>query len=148
MIIRHKGIEHNIYGEAPFVATRICSIQCHNNCPGCQNEELKHDTPIIEESSEDIIKKILDDPFDEGLVLGGLEWTEQPEEMFSLICAAQRCGLKVMLYTHLNRDNYVFRFGIPNNIYIKYGEFIMGDTPHTQYGVRLISSNQHIVKYN
>jgi len=147
MMIRHKGVEHNVFGDAPFVATRISAIGCSHRCPGCHHESLNESAEVYHESVADIINSVLSNPFDEGIVMGGLEWTEQPEEMMCLISEAKKAGLKVMLYTHWDKDDFIDMFGEPSGMYIKHGEFVAGDIPHKQYGVQLANRGQYIIFY-
>lgn len=148
MMIRHKGIEHTVYGEAPFLAARICAIGCSRGCPGCHNEQLKNDDSLIRiQEVQEIVEEVRSNFFNEGLVLGGLEWTEQPEEMLELIRVAKDHGLKVMLYTHMGEEEFADRFGRPSGIYVKHGEFVAGGEPHRQYGVQLANREQYIIWY-
>lgn len=147
-MIRHRGIEHNIFSDAPFVAARICAIQCTHDCPGCFHKHLQaDDDDIIHQEAVDIIREVINNPFNEGIVLGGLEWTEQADEMFELISAAQAAGLEVMLYTHMSVRDYAARFGRCSGIYIKHGEYVSGDQPHEEFGIRLAGDGQHIIYY-
>lgn len=147
MKIRYKSLERNVFGDAPFVATRIGAIQCTHNCVGCYHRHLNDVQGYWSDSAEDIIESVVRDPFDEGIVLGGLEWTEQPEEMSELIRVAKDHGLKVMLYTHMGKEEFADRFGRPSGIYVKHGEFVAGGEPHRQYGVQLANREQYIIWY-
>lgn len=147
MIIRHKGLEHTVYGEAPFLGARLCAIGCSRGCRGCHNEHLKNNVEIIEETVESVVGRVKRNPFNQGLILGGLEWTEQPEEMLELIRVAKDHGLEVMLYTHMGEEEFVDRFGRPSGIYVKHGEFVAGGEPHRQYGVQLANREQYIIWY-
>ena len=121
MIIRHKGLEHTVYGEAPFLGARLCAIGCSRGCKGCHNEHLKNNAEVIEETVESVVERVKRNPFNQGLILGGLEWTEQPEEMLELIRVAKDHGLEVMLYTHMGEEEFADRFGRPSGIYVKHG---------------------------
>lgn len=143
MIIRHKGLEHTVYGEAPFLGARLCAIGCSRGCRGCHNEHLKNNVEIIEETVESVVGRVKRNPFNQGLILGGLEWSEQPEEMLALVRECQRQGLEVMIYTGLTEEE----FGTLDGVWVKYGSYVEGSQPHEMFGVRLASSNQIIKKY-
>ena len=148
MIIRHKGLEHTVYGEAPFLGARLCAIGCSRGCKGCHNEQLKNDDSLIRtQEIQEIVEEVRSNFFNEGLVLGGLEWTEQPAEMQALVHACKEAGLQVMIYTGMTEEQFIKRFGEPDGIWVKYGSYVPGGEPHEMYGVKLASSNQIIKKY-
>ena len=141
-------LQHERCEDAPFMGCLISAIDCHINCKNCFNQHLKKYPTIIEES-HDIIQKVKSNPFNEGIILAGLEWTEQPEEMCELIQVALNSGLKVMLYTGLTEDNFKNQFYniYKLNIFIKFGNYNENlKTNKSEYGVLLISKNQHIRK--
>jgi len=145
--IRYKGIYHDRL-DAPFVGSLISAIGCHHDCPGCFHDNLK-DGDYLVSTAEEIIKEIEDYKFSEGIILGGLEWTEQYDELLELLHCATISGLKVILYTHY--DDEELRVKFPEiyrykGIYIKYGEYQRGNhTPgYSSYGVPLASDNQYI----
>ena len=148
MMIRHKGIEHTVYGEAPFLAARICAIGCSRGCPGCHNEHLKNDDSLIRiQEVQEIVEEVRSNFFNEGLVLGGLEWTEQVEEMQALIIACQVAGLEVMVYTGMTEEQFK-ELEVVGEFWVKYGSYQEGSQPHEMFGVKLASSNQIIKKYS
>jgi len=144
MMIRHKGLEHNIYGEAPFVGARLCAITCSRGCPGCQNRHLLNE-PYQETDAADLIEAVVLDPFDEGIIFGGLEWTEQPDELNYLVELAKRSGLQVMVYTGLTEEEYKSRF-THKNIWVKFGEYSEKHKAPAYYscGILLPTTNQHV----
>jgi len=123
-IIRHKGIEMGVLSDAPFIGARICAIDCHYNCPGCFNQHLRTEK-YITETAMTMIARIVNHGLAEGIILGGLEWTEQSEEMLGLIKVAQYFKLKVMIYTHHTLNQFLDMF--PDlqgqDIYLKCGEY-------------------------
>lgn len=150
MIINIKGIYHERTEDAPFVGALICSSNCNIGCFNCFNQHLKSE-PIIKMESYKIITQVLSNPFNKGIILGGLEWTLQPKETKQLIKLARKNNLEVILYTGLNEDVFISKFleiyEIPN-IYIKFGRYDenLKCDDHKQYGVALASSNQKIIK--
>lgn len=149
MNIRIKGIAHERTEDAPFMGALISAIDCHIDCKGCFNQHLKNESTIILDSKT-IIREVLKNPFNKGIILGGLEWTEQPEEMKELIKIALENNLQVILYTGLSEDMFNKKFSdiCKLNIYIKYGNY--DEQCKTQelkcYGVKMASNNQTINK--
>lgn len=145
-MIKLKGIQHEILGDAPFIGARLLSCDCDLNCPGCFNKELRK-APVIEMSVEDIFKEIERDPFNRGIVLGGLEWSLQPDDMQKLVEGALERALKVMIYTGHSLEELLLRcpFLIDKPVYVKYGEYIASGISTLVRGVQLASSNQSIV---
>lgn len=149
MNIRIKGIAHERTEDAPFMGALISAIDCHIDCKGCFNQHLKNESTIILDSKT-IIREVLKNPFNKGIILGGLEWTEQPEEMKELIKIALENDLQVILYTGLNEN--VFNEKFPDvcqlNIYIKYGNYDEKNKAQElkYYEVKMASENQKISK--
>lgn len=98
MQIHYKSITHERTEDAPFVGALISATDCAFKCKGCFNRHVKK-LPTLTATAEDIIKEVLSNPFNEGIILGGLEWSLQPLEMLTLCQVAQRNKLKVMIYT-------------------------------------------------
>ncbi len=148
MKIAIKGIYHERTEDAPFIGALICADKCYYNCPDCCNEELKYSEPFYMEDTE-IINRILNNPFNQGIILAGLEWTLQPKEMLRLIELALDNKLKVILYTGMNefelRMKFPQIFELP--IYIKCGRYIkeLHTDDYYLYGVKLASTNQKII---
>ena len=147
MNIRHKGIYHERTEDAPFIGALICAIDCNINCDYCFNQYMK-DEPILINDSKEIINKVLLNPFNEGIILGGLEWTLQSEEMEELIQLALLNDLEVILYTGLSEETFRKQFDdiFKLKIYIKFGNYIKDKEQVKQYSVILASDNQKIVK--
>lgn len=159
MIIRHRGIYHTRF-DAPFCGALISSISCDHGCPGCINDSLKYgDDGIVSQPLSDILEEVRSNPFNDGIILGGLEWTLQREEMLAIIQQALASDMNVILYTYhtetslyclipelytiLPDGNHLYR-----GLYIKYGEYredLVSDT-HVSYTVPLASTNQYIVR--
>lgn len=150
MLIHHRGIHPDRF-DTPFgIGTLIWAKTCHNNCPDCFHQD-RFDLPIIEEDSKDIIAKILENPFNAGIVLGGFEWTEQYEELLAIIEESLANGLEVILYTHYTIEDIstdYSRLLDYKGIYIKCGEYdnTLLSATHSSYGVPLASTNQIIYK--
>lgn len=144
-IIRHKGIIEEVFSDAPFIGARINAISCSHNCPGCFNKQLLDD-PIIQSTPEEIIEQVKSNPIHQGLILGGLEWTEHLSETRTLIFAALEAKLQVILYTHHDLQELLKLLpeleGLP--MYVKCGEYLREGIPTKSVGVSLASNNQCI----
>lgn len=111
MIIRFKIIEHERMADSPFIGAVVSAIDCWDNCPNCFNQNLKN-LPTKEANADEIIAEIKANPLNEGVILSGLEWTLQAEEMISLLYAAKQSGLKTMLYTSMTGNEFFRWFNL------------------------------------
>lgn len=150
MMIRYKVIEQERVEDAPFLGALISAVDCKFHCKGCFNQHLK-DLPTLESTSQEIISEVKANPFNEGIILGGLEWTLQPNEMKELVKCAVENNLQVMIYTGLEEKEFISRFPdiVRYPVYVKYGQYReeMKTENNIQYDVQLASANQYIVKY-
>lgn len=150
MIVRYKQVTHERVEDAPFVGALISAVGCSINCAGCFNQHLK-DGPTIESDVDTLIATVIANPFNEGVILGGLEWTDQPDEMMDVIGCAKEAGLHVMLYTGLTLDELLYRFPELKHrtgLYVKSGAFVEEAADVTniggKFGVALASRNQQV----
>jgi len=149
MIIRYTHIEHEREHDAPFMGALISSIDCNFNCKYCFNQELKQ-YPKLQKDSKDIMMAITNNKFNQGIILGGLEWTLQPYELSELLKTAKAYNLQTMLYTGM--DFYIFKAKFNKMFddldYIKCGRYMKNLKTDTniQYNIKLASSNQKIYK--
>lgn len=147
-LVSYKGIIHERAEDAPFMGALIIATSCSNDCRGCFNQHLK-DAATHLRYADEVIKEVKQNPFNDGIILGGLEWSEQPDDAIALISCAAATGLEVMIYTGLTEEEFYRR--IPrhylHNCYIKFGKYdekCLSDT-YTSFGVKLASTNQYIV---
>ena len=110
MKIRYKTIEHERTEDAPFVGALISSIDCKFKCKGCFNRKAKL-LPNIEREADEIIEEITSNPFNEGIIFGGLEWSLQPVELVELFEKASNAGLKIIIYTGCTAEEFYKRIG-------------------------------------
>lgn len=150
MQINYKAIIHERAEDAPFMGALIVGTQCSNNCKDCFNQHLK-EARTLRNSIDSIIGQVRQNPFNDGIILGGLEWSEQPEETISLIHIAKMAGLQVMLYTGLTEDELQRRIPLwhLNGCWVKYGPYNSNAASNTYYshGIKLASTNQYVTKY-
>lgn len=148
-MIRYKSITHERSEDAPFMGALISSVMCHLGCKGCFNQHLK-ELPTKEDMAKDIIATVKANPFNQGIILGGLEWSEQPREMKQLIECALSEKLQVALYTGLDEAHFkeIFPDVYKMPIYIKFGKYDEEKQTKTniQNGVKLATSNQYFYK--
>lgn len=145
MKIRYKAIEHERVEDSPFMGAVISAIDCKFNCKNCFNQSIKL-LPMQIKEEEEIINEIKSNPFNQGIIFGGLEWTLQMTELVRLARLAKKNNLQTMLYTGLSffSDRDILQF----LDYIKCGRYEeeLKTINHIEYGVILASSNQHIYK--
>ena len=149
MIINYKTIIEERTEDAPFIGALISAIDCNFNCQQCFNQIIKQ-MPTQQTECNTIIQKIKQNPFNKGIILAGLEWSNQPNEAKALIECALQNDLKVILYTGMDINDFKQKFPqlMIKGIYLKYGKFDVNKLTinHIEYGVKLASSNQHIIK--
>ncbi|MBQ8195285.1 MAG: 4Fe-4S cluster-binding domain-containing protein [Oscillospiraceae bacterium] len=149
MKVNYKAIEHERLGDAPFVGALISACDCPFNCPNCFNQELKY-YPILSEDVDDIISHVKENIFNDGIILGGLEWSLQADECLALCRAAKQQGLKTMVYTGCDYDSPYVKRLIESGVvdYVKCGRYKEAERTanHIEFGVTLTSANQHIYK--
>lgn len=146
-LISYKGIIHERAEDAPFMGALIIATSCSSRCRGCFNQHLK-DAETYLRYADEVIEEVKQNPFNDGIILGGLEWSEQPDDMIALVSCATAAQLKVMIYTGLTEEEFYRR--VPShylhNCYIKFGKYDekhLSDN-HTSFGVKLASTNQYI----
>jgi pyruvate-formate lyase-activating enzyme len=149
-MIRYKSITHERVEDAPFVGALICAVSCSIGCKDCFNESVKQE-PNRCSYIPNILDEIQANPFNEGVILAGLEWSSQPKELIALVKEATKRHLPIIIYTGYTSDQFIRR--VPRikefpNVLIKYGSFNQNlrSFEHKEYGVNLASTNQHIQK--
>lgn len=151
MIIKTKGIVHERVEDAPFIGALICAVDCKFNCKGCFNQHLKK-LPTLEIDSDEILNEVIKNPFNEGIILAGLEWSLQPSELRELVNSAINKKLKVIIYSGLNEKEFKLKFpdlyNLNKNIYFKFGKYEerLKVANNIYYDVKLATSNQKIIK--
>ena len=114
---------------------------------GCFNQHLKNKTTLVD-TAQNIIKQVRTNIYNEGIILAGLEWSEQPDEAIELINEALGHSLKVMLYTGLSEDRLYERISRHALLgcYVKFGAYYEDRRVdnYKSFGVSLASHNQFI----
>lgn len=95
-----KKIIHGVDDLAPFVGANLVADFCSNGCKGCYGKKVRREYSMLLTPIEiiDFVKK---DKRNDGIIFGGLEWSEQIDDMLELIVLAVEKDLKIMIYTHL-----------------------------------------------
>lgn len=146
-LVSYKGIIHERSIFCPFMGALIIGVSCRNNCRNCFNQHLK-DAETYLKFADEIIEEVKQNHFNDGIILAGLEWSEQPDDTIALIRCAAEANLKVMLYTGLTELELYRR--IPQKFlvgcYVKFGAYEEDKTAdnYKSLGVKLASTNQYI----
>lgn len=145
MNIRFLGIDEEVLTDASFIGARLNSIGCGINCPGCFNQALKK-KDVLYADAQLIIDMIKSNPLHKGIIFGGLEWSEQPEELIYMVNLAQKEGLNVIIYTGLSKETFLKL--IPelsgSGVLLKAGHYIKDSKQIKSKGVKLTSVNQEV----
>jgi len=107
--IKIKGVEFG-YQDSPFKATLVVAPSCKIKCKGCKNRELKK-LPDLEIGCEELIEMLATKDDIEGIVIGGLEPSENILDFLELSKVADEHGLKVMIETGLTFEEFKYCVG-------------------------------------
>ena len=154
-LIKIKGIIPDIFNDAPFIGTLLVANSCNLQCKDCLNEHLKKEKPNLM-TVDNIFKEVSKYPLTQGIIFGGLEWSEQPEDLIELVKYFTLKNYKIIIYTGLTKDKFnercqnLFFIDFKNDFYIKYGKYnnSLKTDENIHFGINLASKNQYIVKYN
>lgn len=149
-----------------YIAFPNCSFKCDlfNQCKICQNSSLAQE-PTINIDKNELIERYLANPITEAFVLSGLEPFDSILDLLAFVNAVRNdynCHDDIVIYTgyteeellngrydgdspELLREYYSYLCHSFDSIIIKFGRFIMNDTPHKDevLGVELASRNQY-----
>lgn len=136
-----------------FIATTKCDFKCDKEagCQVCQNSDLAN-SPTIEINNNEIIKRYLDNPITEAVVIGGLEPFDTFEELYQFIeDFRKKSNDDIIIYTGYYLEEIsekIRQLSLFLNIIIKFGRFIPNQKSHydTVLGVDLASDNQYAVR--
>lgn len=147
-LIKHKGLVHNVLNDAPFIGAIIIANQCSKNCPNCINQHLKGNDCSVFKSAQELISCVKKNGLNQGIILSGLEWTEQADDLSILVSSALNNHLQVMIYTHLYETD--FFNAVPQlrdlPIYVKFGPYdpTLSASDYYSHTVKLATTNQYI----
>lgn len=150
MKVIHRGIEHERSQDAPFIGALIIADTCSLNCEHCFNSHLR-EVDSISQDANDIITEVKSNPFNKGIILSGLEWTDNERDMWDLVHAAREQGLQIMIHTGRSQEWWEQRYDPSSyaGCYVKFGQYDPNQvcSSNVQYGVKLATANQKIIKY-
>jgi len=168
-----KGITDECFSDfklpSMYIAFPKCSLKCdkENKNNYCQNSSLLNE-PTIDIEKEKLIKRYLNNPITEAIVLGGLEPFDSELDLLPFIDCLRRqynCEDPIIIYTGYTeqeletgnwgngtKDEQIKYFNSLisyKNIIIKFGRFRPNEEKHFDdiLGVNLASNNQYAKKY-
>ena len=134
-----------------FIGFPTCTFKCEKECGCkgmCQNMPLVN-SPDIDISCHDIIKRYLDNPLTSAIVCGGLEPMDSKEDLLELISELRLfCDDPVIIYTGYYKEeilDVIEQLKRYTNIIVKFGRFIPNQEKHYDevLEVYLASNNQY-----
>jgi hypothetical protein len=147
--MRYKGLVFDCKDHPFGIGVCCIAASCCQKCPLCPNQHLiaLPELTITPLKLTEIVQKR---SINNCLVLGGLEWTEQIEDVYKLLKYNKKNNnkLKIILYTHHTEkelhNNYtdLFRY----KLLIKCGKYYpyLQNKDYCSYGIHLASTNQYI----
>lgn len=157
--VKIKGIidEDFVNYKKPSMVVQFpkCSFKCDKECGKqvCQNSALAT-APAVEISVFDLIDRYLSNHITRAIVLAGLEPFDSIEDVFLILNHMRFNGHNddIVIYTGYTEEemeDFQTLFNMYDNLIIKYGRFIPGQTPHYDelLGIYLASDNQYAKGY-
>ena len=171
-----KGIIDECFNDykkpAMYIAFPYCSFKCDvlNGCEICQNSKLATEREY-DIKKEKIIERYLNNPITSAIIFSGFEPFDSVLDVIAFITCLRydyNCNDDVVIYTGYTEEElstgsygkdgkhdlvlagfYSYLRQFPN-IIVKFGRFIMNDTPHYDevLGVTLSSHNQYARRIN
>lgn len=139
----------NYKKPAMTVMFPCCTFKCGTEY--CQNSTLAKEKNINLEIN-DIVKRYIDNPITEAIVMQGLEPFDSWKDLFELIIQVRKISKDdIVIYTGYNKneiEDYIKVLCTFENIIVKYGRYIPGNDKHYDkiLGVYLASDNQYAEK--
>lgn len=136
-----------------FLALPFCTFKCEKECgiQCCQNSSLAKQ-PIIEIPTEKLVRRYLENPISESVVMGGMEPLDSFDDVVEFISALRKCSDDpVILYTGYYKseiEDKIEQLQKFPNIIVKFGRFKPNEPHHIDpiLGVELASTNQYAEK--
>lgn len=143
--MRYKGIVRDSKDHPDGLATLLVADDCTRNCKACINQHLKSQESIVDEPTA-LIDAVIGTSLNNCVVLGGLEWTEQEQDLYDLLEVCRDRRVNAILYTHWSEEQLKQRFPrlFQYDIWIKFGEHDPEQKSYTSHGIPLSSANQYI----
>ncbi len=99
MKIRLSGMVNDSIVDGPGIRMTVFTQGCSHHCLGCQNPQTHDPFGGYEEDTDNIIKKMKENPLLDGITLSGGEPLEQAKACAQIAKAAHQAGLNVWVYT-------------------------------------------------
>lgn len=99
MMMRMYGLEQNSYVDGPGIRMAIFFQGCLHKCEGCHNPGSWPMYGGDKVDTNDLMKKMANDPLLDGITLSGGEPFLQPQPALALARFARQRGLSVWCYT-------------------------------------------------
>lgn len=99
MMMRMYGLEQNSYVDGPGIRMAIFFQGCLHKCEGCHNPGSWPMYGGEKVDTNDLMKKMANDPLLDGITLSGGEPFLQPQPALALVRFARQKGLSVWCYT-------------------------------------------------
>lgn len=99
MMMRMYGLEQNSYVDGPGIRMAIFFQGCLHKCEGCHNPGSWPMYGGEKIDTNDLMKKMANDPLLDGITLSGGEPFLQPQPALELARFARQRGLSVWCYT-------------------------------------------------
>lgn len=99
MMMRMYGLEQNSYVDGPGIRMAIFFQGCLHKCKGCHNPGSWPMYGGEKVDTNDLMKKMANDPLLDGITLSGGEPFLQPQPALALARFARQRGLSVWCYT-------------------------------------------------
>ena len=99
MIMRMYGLEQNSYVDGPGIRMAIFFQGCLHKCEGCHNPGSWPMYGGERVDTDDLVKKMANDPLLDGITLSGGEPFLQPQAALTLASFARKKSLSVWCYT-------------------------------------------------
>ena len=141
-----------------FIGTAQCDWKCCTeqdmDISMCQNSALA-EAKTIDVPIDAIIRRYIDNPITQAIVIGGLESMLQAEDIINLVTGfrlQRKVNDDIVIYTGYNKNEIppnimesLYDLANQGDIIIKYGRYIPNQKPHYDpiLGVYLASDNQY-----
>ena len=99
MRFKLAGIQEDSIVDGPGFRLAVFVQGCDRNCPGCHNPSTHDPEGGRWEETENVLRRLRENPLDKGLTLSGGEPFLQPQPLACLAKGAKALGRHVMAYT-------------------------------------------------
>jgi hypothetical protein len=146
--MRYKGIIYDNKDHPLGLGTLIIADNCTHDCKCCINRGIIT-KPSFSHDYRSILTNIFKKTINKYIILGGLEWTEQIEDVYNILELCTDLKSPPILYTHWPEEEFAKKFPKLfqyHGFYIKFGEYLekFKSNKYFSHGIPLASTNQYI----